>query len=156
MPAVHGGYGYNGAMPLITVEPDSRDGIAAAVASNDWTVACLCARWCNVCESYRADFAALAERHPGVHFAWIDVEDNADLVGDIDIDNFPTILMQHGDIVAFYGTVLPDARVAERIFLAQRWQSDAELAAESRKTEERRSWQEDFNLRARLAGAVGD
>jgi thioredoxin 1 len=140
-------------MPLITLQQDNRAEFSELLAGDAWTVACLCAGWCNVCGTYRADFEAFAKRHPGVHFAWIDVEDNADLVGDIDIENFPTVLMQRGDVVAFFGTVLPDARVAERIFLAQQAQSNEELAAESRKTEERRSWQQEANLRRRLSEA---
>jgi thioredoxin 1 len=142
-------------MPLLTLERDNRVEFSEFLSGDIWMVACLCARWCNVCEKYRADFTAFAQRHPGVHFAWIDVEDNADLVGDVDIENFPTVLMQRGDIVAFCGTVLPDARVAERIFLAQQAQSDDELAAEAGKSEERRSWQQDVNLR-RLLSKIQD
>lgn len=137
-------------MPVITLERNNRTELAALLTGEDWTVACLCAAWCNVCEAYRADFAALSDRHPETHFAWIDVEDNADLVGDIDIENFPTMLIQRGDIVAFYGTVLPDARIAERIFLAQQAQSGEDLAAEAQKTAERRAWQQEVNLRRRL------
>lgn len=144
---------YNDGMPVITLQHDNRSNFSALLLGDGWTVACLCAAWCNVCEAYRADFAALSARHPNVHFAWIDVEDNADLVGDIDIENFPTVLIQRGDIVAFYGTVLPEARIAERIFLAQQAQSDAELAAESVKTAERRSWQQELNLRRLLSEA---
>lgn len=142
-------------MPVITLEHDNHAELAEALSGESWTVACLCAGWCNVCETYRADFTLLAQRHPGVHFAWIDVEDNADLVGDIDIDNFPTILIQRGDVVAFYGTVVPDARVAERILLARQAQSVEEIVAESRKTEDRRTWQEDINLLRRLGQTRG-
>jgi len=142
-------------MPVITLERNKHAELAEVLSGESWTVACLCAGWCNVCETYRADFAAFAQRHPGVHFAWIDVEDNADLVGDIDIENFPTILIQRGDIVAFFGTVVPDSRVAERILLAQQALSVDELVAESRRNDERRAWQEDANLLHRLDDARG-
>jgi thiol-disulfide isomerase/thioredoxin len=137
-------------MPVITLGRGNRVEFSKSLSGDSWTIACLCAAWCNVCEAYRPDFHSLSERHPGVHFAWIDIEDNADLMGDIDIENFPTVLIQRGDIVAFYGTVLPDARIAERIFLAQQAQSEAELVVESQKTAERRSWQQEVNLRRRL------
>ncbi|HYD79979.1 MAG TPA: thioredoxin family protein [Paucimonas sp.] len=138
-------------MPLTTLERDNRAAFSELLSGDAWTVACLCAAWCNVCADYRSDFERLAARHPGVHFAWIDVEDNADVVGDIDIENFPTVLMQRGDVVAFYGTVLPDARVVERIFLAQQAKDVDELAAEVQRTPERRGWQSEVNLRRRLA-----
>ena len=50
-------------------------------------------------------------------------------VGDIDVENFPTLLIQHSDAVAFFGTVLPDAKLADRLILAQAEKSDVELRA---------------------------
>ncbi|MEO7116218.1 MAG: thioredoxin domain-containing protein, partial [Caldimonas sp.] len=56
-------------------------------------VACLCAGWCGSCRDYRATFDALAGQFAGgAVFAWIDIEDDADALGDLDIDNFPTLL----------------------------------------------------------------
>jgi len=50
-------------------------------------VACLCAEWCGSCRDYRATFAALAERFSAdADFAWIDIEDESDALGDPDID----------------------------------------------------------------------
>ena len=92
----------------ITLDSDNRGAIAQALGGERWIVACLCAAWCGTCGRYRAAFEALAARHPDKHFVWIDIEDQADVVGDLDVDNFPTLLMQRDDMVAFFGTVLPD------------------------------------------------
>jgi thioredoxin-like negative regulator of GroEL len=135
------------------LDPGSRAGIANAIAGDQWIVACLCAAWCGTCASYRASFDTLAARHPDKHFIWIDIEDHADVVGDLDIDNFPTLLIQKHDVVAFFGTVLPDPKVAERLVQAQAAQSDADLAALAEASEERREWQQACNLRTLLAGA---
>jgi len=140
-------------MSLITITPTDRTPLAGLAAGDDWIVACLCAGWCNVCEAFRPAFRQLAERHPDARFLWIDVEDNADLVGDIDIDDFPTVVMQRGSTVAFFGTTLPDERVIERIWLAQRGRSDAELASEAASTPQRRGWQFDADLRRRFGTA---
>lgn len=121
-----------------------------------WIVACLCAAWCNVCTAYRPAFEALAGRHPDKHFMWIDVEDHAAIVGDFDVENFPTLLMQRGDTVAFFGTVAPDAHVAERILTSLAVKSEAELAAEAHGSAERRGWQEEANLRRALGQAQGE
>jgi thiol-disulfide isomerase/thioredoxin len=60
-------------------------------------VACLCAEWCGSCRDYRATFAALAAQFAAdAEFAWIDVEDDADALGDPDIDDFPTLLIARG------------------------------------------------------------
>ena len=136
------------------LDSDNRARIAEAVAGDSWIVACLCAAWCGTCASYRATFDALAARHPDKHFIWIDIEDQADVVGDLDIDNFPTLLIQRHDTVAFFGTVLPDPALAERLIQAQVAQSDAELAAGAHASVERRDWQAQCNLRMLLGAAT--
>ena len=75
-------------MPSLTLELDNRDDIAAALGSGRWIVACLCAAWCGTCASYRGAFDTLAARHPDKTFVWIDVEDQAEVVGDLDVENF--------------------------------------------------------------------
>jgi thioredoxin-like negative regulator of GroEL len=141
-------------MHSITLEPDNRDEVAATVASGRWVVACLCAAWCGTCGSYRAAFDALAARHPEHAFVWIDIEDQADVVGDLDVENFPTLLLQRGDNVAFFGTVLPDTAIAERMLQAQLALSEPELARLAQSSEERRLWQAECNLRTLLRDAA--
>ena len=117
-------------MTALTLEANNRRQVAEWLLDNDtWTVACLCAAWCDTCQAYRATFDALAARHPQQHFIWIDIEDQADLVDDFNVENFPTLLVQRGDRVAFFGIVLPELRVAELLLLAQFEKNDAELAA---------------------------
>jgi thioredoxin 1 len=140
-------------MPSLTLEPDNRDQLAAALDGGRWVVACLCAAWCGTCSSYRTGFDALAARHPDKTFVWIDVEDQAGVVGDLDVENFPTLLLQHGDVVAFYGTMLPDPMVADRLVQAQAELGADELARLAGSSEERRAWQADCNLRMLLANA---
>jgi thiol-disulfide isomerase/thioredoxin len=140
-------------MHSLTLELDNRDEIASALAGDRWIVACLCAAWCGTCGTYRAAFDALAARHPDKVFLWIDIEDQADVVGDLDVENFPTLLLQRGETVAFFGTVLPDANVADRMVQAQQEQSDVELARLAQSSEERKQWQRECNLRALLRAA---
>ncbi|PQO97211.1 thioredoxin [Massilia phosphatilytica] len=138
-------------MSSLTLEPDTRDQVAAALLGDGWIVACLCAAWCGTCSSYRAAFDGLAVRHPDKTFVWIDVEDQADVVGDLDVENFPTLLVQRGDAVAFFGTMLPDPKVADRLIQAQAELSAAELARQAVSTPERQAWQRECNLRILLA-----
>ena len=137
-------------MHSYTLDNDNRTAIAAALAGDRWTVACLCAGWCGTCTTYRATFEQIAARHPDKHFIWVDIEDQADVVGELDVENFPTLLVQRGDTVAFFGTVLPDPSLAERLLAAQVAHTDEELERLSASTEERRRWQRDCNLRALL------
>ena len=75
--------------------------------SGDYTVTCLCAEWCDVCREYRPAFLALAQRFPQARFAWLDVEDDAEAVGEREIENFPTVEVRRGEDRLFYGVLLP-------------------------------------------------
>jgi thiol-disulfide isomerase/thioredoxin len=80
-------------------------------------VACLCAAWCTTCSAYRDTFAALAAQHPALRFAWIDIEDDSDTLGDdaLEIENFPTVMLMREGRVLFFGTVLPHASTVARM-----------------------------------------
>jgi len=140
-------------MHSLTLDLDNRDAVADAIAGDRWVVACLCAAWCGTCGGYRAAFEGIAARHPDKVFVWIDIEDQADVVGDLDVDNFPTLLVQRDDTVAFFGTMLPDPAVAERLLKAQAELPPAELARLAQSSDERRTWQRDCNLRTLLQDA---
>jgi thioredoxin 1 len=70
-------------------------------------VICLCAAWCGVCRDWSGTFDALAAAHPQVLFDWVDVEDESDAMGDIDIETFPTLLIAQGPRARFLGPVQP-------------------------------------------------
>ncbi len=108
-------YFYKLIMANYTLTPDTKHLICEQIIQSDWLIASLCAAWCNTCEAYQATFKTLSEQHPALPFVWIDIEDNADLVGDLDIENFPTLLIQNQNTICFLGTVLPDINVAARI-----------------------------------------
>lgn len=124
--------------------------LSEALASGKWVVACLCAGWCDVCKQYRAGFDALALQYPEHQFVWIDIEDQSDLIGELDVENFPTILMQRGDTVTFYGTMMPEPRQVARLLEAQLERSDEELSLEADSNSQRQQWQTECNLRLRL------
>ncbi|MGV3569207.1 MAG: thioredoxin family protein [Ramlibacter sp.] len=75
--------------------------------SDPWWVVCLCAAWCGVCREWQPVFEQQARAHPGVRFAWVDVEDEAEALGDIDVETFPTVLVAHGTRVLFMGPIAP-------------------------------------------------
>ena len=77
-------------------------------------VVCLCAAWCDTCTEFRVTFDKLAQSQPGARFAWLDVEDDSKLVGDIDIENFPTLAVFRGGTPLFYGVTLPQEGVVAR------------------------------------------
>ncbi|CAB3779070.1 thioredoxin family protein [Pararobbsia alpina] len=90
--------------------------IAGRLADPDTLlVACLCAEWCGTCREYRTMFDVLADAHPAACFVWIDIETHSELVDEFDVENFPTILIEDGASTRFFGTVLPQPRIVERM-----------------------------------------
>ena len=80
-------------------------------------VFCLCAQWCRTCDGYRTVFeeTVSALRDAGVEGMWVDVEDQADALGAVDVENFPTLLIARGDAVLFFGPVTPHASTLARL-----------------------------------------
>lgn len=86
-----------------------------SASSTLWRVVCLCAEWCGVCRDYQRAFEMLAEDHPGVQFQWVDVEDDEAFVGDVDVETFPTLLIAQGQQARFFGPLLPQSGVLDRL-----------------------------------------
>jgi hypothetical protein len=85
-------------------------------------VACLCAAWCRTCEAYESVAEAIA-REPVLDGAplqwhWIDVEDEAELVGDYDVETFPTLVIVDSDQVRFAGPLTPQPDTLRRLLRA--------------------------------------
>jgi thiol-disulfide isomerase/thioredoxin len=79
-------------------------------------VACLCAAWCRTCDDYRATFDLLAREFAGqARFVWVDIEDEEDALGALDVVDFPTLLVARGDAAVFFGPVLPHAQTARQL-----------------------------------------
>jgi len=83
-------------------------------------VVCLCAEWCTACRAYRAVFDQAAAEHPDLRFLWVDIEDSAALVDQVDVENFPTILIGRGDRPHFFGAITPQREVLQRLIAAGR------------------------------------
>lgn len=83
-------------------------------------VACLCAAWCRTCEFYQEVFEAACAELPqaGLHVRWIDIEDEADLIGDLDIETFPTLLIADDAQVRFAGPLTPQPETLKRVLRA--------------------------------------
>jgi len=79
-----------------------------------WVI-CLCADWCGLCREYSDVFAQMAARYPSSRFVWLDIEDQADLVGDIEVETFPTLLIADASGMQFMGPLLPHAETLSRL-----------------------------------------
>lgn len=87
----------------------------AGDGSDQTLVICLCADWCVACRAWRPVFDELAGRHPEQRWVWLDTEDDEALLGDLDIENFPTIVVRRAGQELFAGTIEPRGPVLERL-----------------------------------------
>ena len=81
-------------------------------AADPLQVVCLCADWCNNCRAYQPLFESLQSQFNGaVRFAWIDIEDESEVLGEVDVENFPTLLVLRAQEPLFLGPVTPQPGV---------------------------------------------
>jgi len=90
-------------------------------------VVALCAAWCDSCNEFRATFERIAQARPEMYFLWLDIEDDSEICGDIDIENFPTLAIYRGTRLLHYGVSLPQEGTVTRLIdaIAERGESDA-------------------------------
>lgn len=87
--------------------------------NTSWVLlACLCAQWCGVCRDYRSRFEEVQAEFPEVRFIWVDVEDDADLVDPVEVENFPTLLIAVDGKPRFFGPLAPHRETLARLVRA--------------------------------------
>ena len=57
----------------------------------------------------------MAACYPSFKFAWLDIEDQADLLGDMEVETFPTLLMADAEGIRFFGPLTPQAQTLSRL-----------------------------------------
>ena len=83
---------------------------------SEWLVACLCAEWCGSCREYHEVFDAVRAQLGGsARFAWVDIEDHPDVLGSVEVEDFPSLLIARGDDLVFFGSVTPHAATLARL-----------------------------------------
>ncbi|HZZ91480.1 MAG TPA: thioredoxin family protein [Usitatibacter sp.] len=79
------------------------------------TVVALCAEWCGTCREFRPVFEAIAAARPRARFAWIDIEDEPGVLGEAEIETFPSLAVWRGGLPVHYGPSPPQRGVVERL-----------------------------------------
>jgi thioredoxin 1 len=77
-------------------------------------VVCFCAAWCDACDGVRVALERIAARDASSTYVWLDIEDDAALVGDIEIENFPTLAVYRDGNPLFFGVSPPQEGVIAR------------------------------------------
>jgi thioredoxin 1 len=103
-------------MAILTAAPADRAAVVRAFATpSRLIVVSLCAAWCDTCAEFRAGFERLAKARPQATFVWLDIEDDAEITGDIDVENFPTLAIYRGTDPLHFGISLPHESTVARL-----------------------------------------
>lgn len=81
-------------------------------------IVALCSAWCGVCRDWRPLFLQAAQAHPEWRFAWVDVEDEDEAMGGVDITTFPSVLIARGGQALFCGPIAPTRAALEQLAAA--------------------------------------
>jgi thioredoxin reductase (NADPH) len=101
---------------VLTASETDRPQAARAFADpSQLVVVSLCAAWCDTCDVFRAAYERLASVRSSIAFVWLDIEDDAALCGDVDIENFPTLAIYRGREPVHFGVSLPTEAVVGRM-----------------------------------------
>jgi thioredoxin 1 len=103
---------------MAVIAPNSehcRANVRRWVERNAPAVVALCAAWCDTCSEFRATLERIAEARPDMLFFWLDIEDDSEICGDIDVENFPTLAIFRGERLLHYGVSLPSEGTVRRL-----------------------------------------
>jgi thioredoxin 1 len=104
------------AMTVLTARDCDRETILQAFADPArLVVVSLCAAWCDTCTQFRAACERLAQARPHATFVWLDIEDDAAIAGDVDVENFPTLAIYRGRSPLHFGVSLPHETTVARL-----------------------------------------
>ena len=103
-------------MTVLTTAPADRDAVTNAFsAESRLVVVSFCAAWCDTCNEFRRAFERIAAARPQTTFVWLDIEDDAGVAGDIDVENFPTLAVYRGAVPVHFGVALPHESTVLRL-----------------------------------------
>ena len=92
-----------------------RSAIASRWGEDRLVVVALCAAWCDTCAEFRRAFERIAAKRPDALFVWLDIEDDAAICGEVDVENFPTLAIYRGAAPLHYGVSLPQEATVARL-----------------------------------------
>lgn len=89
--------------------PSCTSGVRTSVlaAGDALAVVVFCAEWCGTCREFRPVLERLSAAHPQIAFSWVDIEDDAELAGDVEVESFPTLAILRAGQPLYFGVSLP-------------------------------------------------
>src|SRR5262245_17319934 len=103
-------------MPVLTASSADRHSLRSRWGADEpLVVISLCAAWCHICGEFRTALERIAADRGDAQFVWLDIEDDSDICGDIDVENFPTLAVFRGDVPLHFGVSTPQEATVARL-----------------------------------------
>ncbi len=100
-------------MSIINVTKDNFEEI---IENNDIVIFDFWAEWCGPCKQFAPIFEAVAEKHPDIAFAKVNVEEEQELAQMFQVRSIPTIVFMREKIVVYANPgLIPEANLEEGI-----------------------------------------
>jgi thioredoxin reductase (NADPH) len=103
-------------MSVLTASSVDRQTLASRwKADGPLVVISLCAAWCHTCREFQETFERIAGARKDAQFVWLDIEDDHEICGDIDVESFPTLVVFRGHVPVHFGVSMPQEATVARL-----------------------------------------
>lgn len=94
----------------------TQDTFESTIENNDIVIIDFWAEWCGPCKQFAPTYEKVAEKHPDIVFAKVDVEQQQELAGMFQVRSIPTLVFMREKIVVFSNPgVIPESNFEEGI-----------------------------------------
>lgn len=104
-------------MAVINLTKDAFDKV---IADNQMIIFDFWAEWCGPCKQFGPIFEAVAEKHPDIVFAKVNVEEEQELAGMFQVRSIPTVAMMREQVVVFANPGMIPAENLEQVIQQMR------------------------------------
>lgn len=98
----------------------TKEAFEKVISENEMVIFDFWAEWCGPCKQFIPIFEAVAEKHPDIVFAKVNVEEEQELAGMFQVRSIPTVAMMREQVVVFANPGMIPAENLEQVIQQMR------------------------------------